>query len=145
MATTVDSYNLLVIEDDLSEQKLIKLMLKTSGYSFVTKFIDDGEEAVNFINSFIINKDVLGKIHLVLLDLNLPKVNGIDILKAIKSNQQLHQTPVVVLTTSNNKSDIISAYEAGASGYVRKPSSVDEYEKIIKQVFDYWFSACLTP
>jgi CheY-like chemotaxis protein len=145
MVTTVEAYNLLVIEDDPSEQKLIRMMVKISGYPFTIKFLNDGEEAVNFIKSFPDKEELFGKVHLIFLDLNLPKVNGIEVLKTIRQNDILKKTPVVVLTTSNSKSDINLAYEAGASGFVRKPSLVDEYEKAIRKVFDYWFGTCLTP
>lgn len=145
MAGTAETYNLLVIEDDLSEQKLIKMMVDKSGYSFIIKFLNDGEQAVNYVNSYPGSEEVFSKIHLIFLDLNLPKVNGINVLKAIKRNNSLLKTPVVVLTTSNNKSDINSAYEAGASGFVIKPSIIDDYENTIRQILGYWVGICLLP
>lgn len=145
MATTVENYNLLVIEDDLSEQKLIRMIVKNTAFPCTIKFLDNGEDAVNFLVSYPDNLEVFTKIHLIFLDLNLPKVNGIEVLKAIRQNENLRKTPVVVLTTSNSKSDITQAYEAGAWGFVRKPSVVDDYENAVKKIFDYWFGLCLTP
>lgn len=145
MAVTEETHNLLVLEDDLSEQKLIKLMVEKSGHSLAIRFINNGEDAVNYINDYPISETVFTKIHLILLDLNMPKINGINILKTLKLNNHLHKIPVVVLTTSNNKNDINQAYDAGASGFVIKPNVIDEYENVIKQVFDYWFGICLLP
>ena len=145
MASSAELYNLLVVEDDLSEQKLIKMMVNKSGYSFSIKFINDGEQAVNYVNSFPNSESEFSKIHLIFIDLNLPKVSGINVLKAVKSNNYLLKTPVVVLTTSDSKSDVSLAYEAGASGFVIKPSVIDDYENTIRKILDYWVGICLMP
>ena len=145
MASSAELYNLLVVEDDLSEQKLIKMMVNKSGYSFSIKFINDGEQAVNYVNSFPNSESEFSKIHLIFIDLNLPKVSGINVLKAIKGNIYLFKTPVVVLTTSDSKSDVSLAYEAGASGFVIKPSVIDDYENTIRKILEYWIGICLIP
>lgn len=138
-------FNILIIEDDLSEQKLIKMMAKNSPYDIHFRFIDNGEEALEFIESYTEEQAAVERISLVLLDLNLPRVKGIELLKTIKQNKFLNRVPVVILTTSNNIVDITSAYESGASGYIRKPSIIDEYENTINGLFNYWFGLCLIP
>jgi two-component system response regulator len=145
MNLSTESYHLLVIEDDQSEQKLLKMMIKGSSYNCNVDFINDGEEAINFIRKFSLNDDKSNKIDLILLDLNLPKVRGVEVLQAFRQNQYFKKVPIVVLTTSNNSTDVTDAYETGASGYIRKPSVIEEYEEAIKILFNYWFSLCLIP
>lgn len=143
MKTSPETYNLLVIEDDVSEQKLIRILVKNSGYSCTIKFLDDGTEALDFINKYPAPTSENEKIHLIFLDLNLPKVNGIDVLKTIKQSVLLRSTPIVILTTSNNENDIFQAYEAGASGFVRKPATIEEYERTLNAILRYWFDICI--
>lgn len=145
MITEQETYNILVIEDEQSEQKLIKMLFKSSGYNVKLKFINDGEEAISFIGSFENNETNNEKIHLILLDLNLRKINGIEVLRTLKSNHLLKPVPVLVLTTSNNQSDIDLAYIEGASGYIRKPAVFEEYEKKIEVILNYWLNICILP
>ncbi len=141
---TSETFNLLIIEDDPSEQKLLKMIITESGYNTHLKFISDGEEAIDFINSFPGLETIFNRINLVLLDLNLPKINGIEILESLKRNPLLKKVPAIILTTSHNKNDVEAAYNAGASGYIRKPSTIQEYEAAINTLFNYWFGICLT-
>jgi CheY-like chemotaxis protein len=145
MITEQETFNILVIEDELSEQKLIKMLIKNSGYNIKLKFINDGEEATKFISSFANNESINEKIDLIFLDLNLPKINGIVVLKTLKNNYHLKSIPVLVLTTSNNQSDINLAYIEGASGYIRKPAVFEEYEKKIEVILNYWLNICILP
>lgn len=145
MNTTNEAYNLLVIEDDPSEQKLIKIIVKNSHPNFNINFIGNGEDALTYINTIATKNKSNGKINLVLLDLNIPKINGIEVLKAFKKSNKYKSVPVVILTTSNNLQDVERAYEAGASGYIRKPNVIQDYENVLNDLFHYWFKLCLTP
>lgn len=141
---TSETFHLLIIEDDPSEQKLLKMIINETGYSAHLKFIRDGEEAINFINSFPGSETIFNRINLILLDLNLPKINGIEILECLKKNSLLKKVPAIILTTSHNKNDVETAYNTGASGYIRKPSTIQEYEAAINTLFNYWFGICIT-
>ena len=145
MTIIKEVFNILVIEDDISEQKLIKMLIKDSGFNAEINILNDGEEAIHFINSSPETGELFPKIDLIFLDLNLPKINGIDVLLAIKRHKKLRILPVIVLTTSNSTNDVAIAYESGASGYIRKPSVIDEYEKTISGILHYWFEICLIP
>lgn len=142
---TTEMYNFVLIEDDPGEQKILKMLIKNSGFSSLVKTIDNGEEAVEFFNSFPEASEIFRHIHLIILDLNIPRINGIEVLRHIKANLSLRKTPVIILTTSNNESDIALAYECGASGYIRKPSTIEEYETSMQAVFNYWFRTCILP
>lgn len=141
---TNEIFNILVIDDDKSEQKLLKMIIKNSRFSSALKFLNDGEEAILFIEDFPNGDDLFRNINLIFLDLNLPKIDGIKVLESLRRKEALKRVPVVVLTTSSNHSDVQKAYAAGASGYVRKPAVIDDYEKIIFSVLHYWFEICLT-
>ena len=144
MQMTKEIYNIMVIEDDLSEQKIISMLIRNAGFTAAIKFLNNGEDAIRYINEFG-DDPMFSRIHLIFLDLNLPKINGIEVLKTIKKNDLLCLVPLIVLTTSNSKSDVINAYSAGASGYVRKPSVIDDYEKVINHILKYWLEICITP
>ncbi len=75
---------------------------------------------------------------LILLDLNMPKISGIEFLKIIKANKDLLHIPIVILTTSNNQKDLIECYKTGMSGYVLKPLKYEDYVKKIEKVLAYW-------
>ena len=75
---------------------------------------------------------------LILLDLKLPKLNGIEVLKEIRSSEVTHNVPVVMLTTSDSDEDMINSYEIGVNSYIRKPVDFDEFVKAVGQVGVYW-------
>lgn len=97
----------------------------------------DGEQAVNFLN----RRDgyhAAPHPNLVFLDLNLPKRSGFEILEYIRSNPTLKNTPVVVLTSSQNERDVNAAYRCGANLYVRKPGTLDEFEALMQALSKLW-------
>jgi CheY-like chemotaxis protein len=75
---------------------------------------------------------------IIILDLNMPKINGIELLRILKSNDLLKYIPIVILTTSTNQRDVKECYEMGIAGYLLKPLKYDDYVKIIKGLIDYW-------
>jgi len=82
---------------------------------------------------------------LILLDLNMPGMGGKEFLRRIKGDENLKQIPVVVLTTSDSERDIIDSYNLHASGYVRKPVTLDEFKKVMEKIEEYWFLICKRP
>lgn len=136
-------YQVLAAEDDMSEQKLLKMTAKQSGYPVSFTFLNDGEEALTYFSTIAKNAATAELPDLIILDLNLPKANGIEVLQSLKSYPRLKSIPVIILTTSNNSSDLKAAYEEGAAGYIRKPAVFEDYAKTMQRVFDYWFGTCL--
>lgn len=82
---------------------------------------------------------------IILLDLNLPGTNGREVLRAIKSDQQLHRIPVIVLSTSDSKQDIADCYDAGANSYVQKPLNFVWHTEVITRIKEYWLEISLAP
>jgi CheY-like chemotaxis protein len=135
-------YNILIIEDSVSEQKLLKLLFNNSGYTCNVNFLNNGEEAVNYFTNYT-EEESSEKPDLIFLDLNLPRIGGLEVLKTIKFNEKLKHTAVIILSTTNNKNEVMEAYESGASGFVRKPAAFEDYEKSLKVILQYWFDICV--
>jgi CheY-like chemotaxis protein len=93
----------------------------------------DGQEAIDYL---VKGKDVP---QLVLLDLNLPKIDGLEVLRHIREDERTYLTPVVILTSSNAPNDVAASYRLGANSYVRKPIDYDQFAEAIHQIGIYWF------
>ena len=93
----------------------------------------NGEEALEYLRD-----EVNKKPYIILLDLNMPRMNGIEFLKVVKADEQLRKIPVVVLTTSRNEKDILDSFQFHASGYVVKPAGYKEFIEVVKTISDYW-------
>ena len=131
---------ILLIEDNPDEAELTIRSLKKYNLANNLVHIDDGEEALDFIFStgkYTGNKNQLQP-KLVLLDLKLPKVNGLEILRQIKSNEQTKLIPVVVLTSSKEETDIIESYRLGVNSYIVKPVNFDSFTKAVAELGLYW-------
>jgi len=123
---------ILLIEDDMIE--VMKLNRTISKLKLDHKIIEanNGEEALNILE----DKDKLPDI--ILLDLNMPKINGIEFLGILKSNPVLKYIPTIILTTSNNQKDLLECYSIGVSGYVIKPLKYEDYVSKINNLLNYW-------
>lgn len=138
MRNTNEKPRILLVEDNPGDIRLTQEALKESELDVNLDVVTDGELAVDFLlkrNKFT---EAL-RPHLILLDLNLPKKNGIEVLKEIKFHDQLKSIPVVVLTTSDADHDISKAYGLNANCYILKPVDFDDFAKIIRLIEEYWF------
>jgi two-component system response regulator len=132
--------DILLVEDNHDEAELtIRSLRKIDAHTKLIH-IDDGAEALDFI--FARNKYADRKVEqspkMILLDLKLPKVNGLEILKQVKANTSTRKTPVVLLTSSREERDIEDGYDSGANSYVVKPNNFDSYTKAISELGHYW-------
>ena len=119
----------LLIEDDQDHAELISDVLKDDNVEGIKTDVilkKDGQEAIDFFQS-----EMQSQISLVILDLNLPKVDGMEVLKFIKKNSRYRSVPVIILSTSSNQKTIDEAYENGANGFFTKPAS---YEELVEKV-----------
>ena len=124
--------NVLVIEDDLIEVMKLNRTVKSLDYNHNIIEAKDGEEAIEKLKQNDYRPDV------ILLDLNMPKMNGIEFLKFLKNDKEFKYLPVIILTTSKNQKDLFKCYELGIAGYIIKPLKYEDYVVKIKKTLDYW-------
>lgn len=124
--------NILLIEDDMIE--VMKFNRTISSLKLAHKIIEanNGEEALKILE----RKDELPDI--ILLDLNMPKISGIEFLSTLKKDAVLKYIPTIILTTSNNQKDLLECYKIGIAGYVLKPLKYEEYVSKIEKLLAYW-------
>jgi CheY-like chemotaxis protein len=124
-----------MVEDDEGHARLIEKNLRRAGVHNEIVLLKDGASAIAYLfgpdGSGLVNK---GRPLLVLLDLNLPDMSGVDILKRIKENEHLRVSPVVVLTTTDDRSEIQRCYDLGTNVYVTKPVDYEKFANAIKQL-----------
>ena len=123
---------ILLIEDDTIElMKLNRAMLSLNMNHEVTEAIN-GEEALELLLNEKYYPDI------ILLDLNMPKINGIEFLEILKNNESIKFIPTIILTTSSNEKDLLACFNLGISGYILKPLKYDEYIEKINLLLSYW-------
>jgi len=129
---------IVLVEDNPNDVELIMHALKQNHVANKVKVIRDGEEAVNYLLGEGLAKGRRPKF--ILLDLKLPKISGLEVLKKIKSSQQTKYIPVVVLTSSREERDILDSYDLGANSYVTKPVDFEQFSYALNQIGYYWLS-----
>lgn len=121
-----------LIEDDAIEVMKLKRAIKKLQLAHELIEAKNGEEALSLLR----DNDILPDI--IFLDLNMPKINGIEFLKIIKEDDVLKYIPTVILTTSNNRKDVLTCYQIGIAGYIIKPLKYEHYVNKIAAALEYW-------
>jgi two-component system response regulator len=132
--------NILLIEDNLSDIALTKRALAKSRVANPLIVAEDGQEALDymFAAGAYTGRDVAAIPALILLDLKLPKIDGITVLRRIRADPRTHRACIVVLTTSSQEQDLAMSYDLGINSYIRKPVSFDQFVTAIEQLGMYW-------
>ena len=138
---------ILLAEDDPGDQELTRRALEQSLIRNELHIVEDGEEALNYLLRRGKYEDPASspKPDLMLLDLNMPKMDGKRLLEQMKADPNLRRIPVVALTTSKQENDIIRTYDLGANSYIVKPVDMDQFVSAIKVLKDYWFQIVVLP
>ena len=123
---------ILFIEDDTIETMKLHRALSKLEVNHSVREVRNGEEALEVLQS----KEVLPEI--ILLDLNMPRMNGIEFLQVVKNDAKLKCIPIMILTTSEYYKDMVDCYNFGVAGYIIKPLQYSEYVEKIKRILDYW-------
>ena len=131
---------ILLIEDNIHEAELAIRSLKKNNLASRLKHIDDGAEALDFIfcTGRYEGRAMPFNPKLILLDLKLPKVDGLEILRRLKASPTTHLIPIVVLTSSKEEKDIIESYKLGVNSYIVKPMNFESFSKAIQELGIYW-------
>jgi two-component system, chemotaxis family, response regulator Rcp1 len=138
-----DKMKVLVVEDNSDDIAIIKRAMRKSEMKCDLFFARDGQEAIDFLWQRTSEYEDAPRPDLILLDLNLPKVDGLDVLAKIKDDDKLRRIPVIVLTISLAQQDMIRAYDSGAASYMNKPVDSKDFERLIQTVQEYWRIASL--
>lgn len=123
---------ILLIEDDIIEVMKLKRAISTLGLNHSITEANNGEDALKLLEQ----KDNLPDF--ILLDLNMPKISGIEFLKILKADERLRFIPTIILTTSSNQRDLLACYETGIAGYLLKPLKYEDYVSKIEKLLAYW-------
>ncbi|MBK6607112.1 MAG: response regulator [Leptospiraceae bacterium] len=131
---------ILLIEDNPDDELLTIQALKDSNISNEVVVARDGEEALDFLfgTGKYLGRDLTLMPQLTLLDIKLPKMDGLEVLQQIRANKITKLLPVVILTSSKEEQDLIHSYELGANSYIRKPVDFDQFTKAIQNLGLYW-------
>ena len=131
---------ILLVDDNIADVKLALHALGKHGEQEKVAVVRDGEEALEFLfgEGRHANPEVTRSLKLILLDLKLPKINGFEVLQAIKNNVNTKSIPVVVLTSSNQERDLRESYQLGANSFVQKPVDFDRFRELIELIEQYW-------
>jgi CheY-like chemotaxis protein len=131
---------ILLVEDDRKDEELTLRALKKTNVMNPIAVARDGAEALDYLFSrgAYAHRDPLAMPQLVLLDLKLPKIDGFEVLKALRGNELTRLVPVVVLTSSLEDQDLVRSYSLGANSYVRKPVDFVQFIEAVRQLGLYW-------
>lgn len=127
---------ILLVEDDSVDAMTVKRAMRDLKVSHSVIHSVNGEEAMKYLTSPDTEKPFV-----ILLDLNMPKMNGIEFLKVVKAHPEFKTIPVIVLTTSKERHDVLDSFELGASGYMVKPVDYSKFVEILSRIVIYWNSS----
>ncbi len=147
MPKVTPSKQILIIEDNPDDLELTRLALLDTPYVDQLESVQDGDAALRYLlgEDFSRTPEVQHFPALVLLDLNLPKINGLEVLRAVRAVPSMRYVPIVVLSTSNESMDMRVSYERGANSYIRKPVHYGQFKQIVLALANYWLNVNNVP
>ncbi len=140
MKTQANSVEILLVEDNLRDAEITLRALKKSNLANHLVHVKDGQEALDWLfgNGPFEGRDVNQHPKVVLLDLKLPKVDGIEVLRAVRADPRTCRIPVVMLTSSREEQDVVRSYDLGVNSYIVKPVDFENFSSAVAQAGQYW-------
>lgn len=137
-----DKHTILLVEDNRDDEELTKLAFKECEFAYELVVARDGQDALDYLSASgeYSARDVCDIPQLMLLDLKLPKVSGLEVLKRVRENATTRFLPVVVLTSSREEQDLIDSYSFGANSYIQKPVDFNQFVNTVCQLGLYWLA-----
>ena len=139
-----NAVDILLLEDEPADAYLVKMALREGKVLANLHHVVDGREGLDFLNKVGKYADA-PRPDLIFLDLNMPRMNGAEFLKAVKADEAINEIPIVVLTTSDVENDVVRCYQLGAASYITKPVDMPQFISAINQIGEYWFSLVRLP
>ncbi len=136
--------DILLVEDNPGDIFLIREALAMGSVPKRVHVVEDGEEALRYLSNQGKFRDA-SMPDLILLDLNLPKIDGRQVLEIVKDTRNLRHIPIVVLSTSTSERDVVSAYEHHANCYLSKPATLEKFFDLVRQLEEYWLECVALP
>lgn len=138
---------ILLIEDNSSDSELAVRELRRHKFANRIQVIEDGAEALDFIfcRGVYADRSFTRPPKVILLDIKLPKVSGLEILKVIKGDERTRATPVVMMTSSAEQRDLIESYKLGVNAFIQKPVDFDEFRRVIEHIGGFWLAVNQAP
>ncbi|MGC1508602.1 response regulator [Ketobacter sp.] len=143
----MDNMTILLVEDNPDDELLALRALKKSSVPNQVVVVRDGQEALDYVfgTGKYQDRDVRALPKVVFLDLQLPKLNGIEVLRSIRGDERTKRIPVVLLTSSDEIQDMVDCYESGANSYINKPVDFNEFVDQVRLLGQYWLGVNRTP
>jgi two-component system, chemotaxis family, response regulator Rcp1 len=135
---------ILLVEDNPGDVELTRRALSRAKMRISLHAVEDGEEAMEFLNREGEFSEA-PRPDLILLDLNLPRMDGREVLEAVKADERLMTIPIVVLTSSAAEADILGSYKRHANMFITKPVDLEQFVEVVKSIPDFWFSVVKLP
>ena len=131
---------ILLVEDSAADAEMTIRALKKANIANKLVHLRDGAEALDFIfcRGDFADRDPANKPKVILLDIKMPRVDGIEVLRQLKSNEETRRIPVVIMTSSNEDSDVVASYDLGVNSYVVKPVGFESFAKAVNDMGLYW-------
>ncbi|MCM8812664.1 MAG: response regulator [Candidatus Omnitrophica bacterium] len=132
--------DILLVEDNLDDIQITKRALKQANIINNLFVVRDGQEALDFLHhqGQYTDPAAVRRPGLILMDINMPKVSGIEVLKKIKENPALRTIPIIMLTVSKREEDIVCSYATGCNSFIQKPVDFDKFVEVVRQIGLYW-------
>ena len=138
---------ILLVEDDPGDQELTRRALKHDSLNVDLRIVHDGEQALDYLfrRGEFEDPATSPTPELILLDLNMPRKNGREVLTELKDHEHISRIPIVVLTTSEQEADILRSYDLGCNSYIQKPVEIDQFIASVRKLGTYWFEVVTLP
>lgn len=141
---TLKPVDILIVEDNPADVRLTREVLRDSKLHVSLHVAPDGEQALRYLRHQAPFENATTP-DLILLDLNLPKQNGTEVLQQVKADRLLRRIPIVILTTSREAEDILRSYDLHANCYVTKPLDLDQFVEVVRTIEDFWLTIVKLP
>ncbi len=145
MTLVTQTFTILIAEDDEDDYLLTLEALKEAGVNNEIRWVKDGEELLDSLKASSNGGNGSGFPGMILLDLNMPKKDGREVLEELKTNRNYRRIPVIVMTTSSAETDIALSYELGVNSFIQKPVHFQELVKVFQTLSHYWFETVKLP